>query len=183
MPTLDETIRGLVLPRSRFERLLTPANFLDDIAALEAARRTQQRQLDKAAQSGGSKKKPKPAAPVAGSVPPDPQFQAELHFGETKGGAPTEEAVFWTEPLVEPKGAPTMYYVRLRISQHMVNPLLQGFRVHWFKPPGWKWTDGLGAFTVDEAVSNPLTVTRRAQRTGGASAKGFRAAIVERYQA
>jgi hypothetical protein len=64
----------------------------------------------------------------------------------------------------------------------MVDPLLQGFRVRWWIPGGWAWADGLGSYTVDEAVSNPLCVTRLARRSGTLSTKGFRCSIVERFQ-
>lgn len=171
MPTLEEQLKLLRPTPSRFERLMTPANFLDEILALKRRQQV-------------GRPPPRPKRTVVAKVPGDPQFEAELHFGPKPGGSDDiTEGVFWTEPLVDPAGPPAHYYVRLRIAQHMVDPLLQGFRVRWWIPAGWAWADGLGAYTVDEAVSNPLAITRLARRSGALGTKGFRCAIVERFQA
>lgn len=173
MPSLDEELKALSPVPSRFERLMTPANFLDEILALKRLSATHQRALAR------------PLAPkgrlVVGRIADDPQFEAELHFGEVPE-APVDltEPVYWTEPLVEPDPAKD-YYVRLRIAQHMVNPLLQGFKTRWKLPAGWAWLDGRGEELDDEAISNPLVVTRKVRPPNPAVRAGFRVVVVARY--
>ena len=37
---------------------------------------------------------------------------------------------------------------------------IRAFRLDWYLPTGWVWIDGLGTTTYEEAVSNPMVVTR-----------------------
>lgn len=63
-------------------------------------------------------------------------------------------------PLVDPS-TNTLYLIRVRITQHHIEPLMSGFVVRWVLPPNWRWADGHSALTTIEAVSNPLVILRR----------------------
>lgn len=177
MATLEEMLAKNGVP-SRFERLMTPTNFLEDILATKTTTRGQDRRLATLEQKAKSRA-------ISGTIAGDAQYEAEMLFAEVLQGTDKytsiTDGVIWTEPLIEIQ-AGDEYYVRVRISQHMVNPLLQGFAVRWIKPTGWTWVDGRGSTTYDEAISNPLAINRVATAPGpGSDKEGFRAIVVATY--
>jgi len=177
MATIDEILRQSQTP-TRFARLMTPSNILEDMIALGETTRNAAGKVAKSTQRGTK------TYQFPGAVPGDPQFDALMHFAEqpTAPDFAITDPAFWTEPLINPKLSPTVYYVRLRISQHMVNPLLQGFTIDWWHPDGWAWYDGFGTRMYCEAVSNPLDVVRQVRRiTAPGPTIGFHAAIVTKY--
>lgn len=102
-------------------------------------------------------KKPARKPPtIRGKAPVDDQFAAELMFSPAFG----DDAGRTYGAMLVGALPNSEYYWRCRIEQHRVDPLLQGFRTLWDPPPGWTFTDGLPAFLYDEAVSNPLVITR-----------------------
>jgi hypothetical protein len=83
-------------------------------------------------------------------------------------------------PLVDPS-TNAIYLIRVRITQHHIEPLMSGFVVKWTLPTGWRWADGHRALTTIEVVSNPLVIIRRcispAKLTAGTKG-GFVASVV-----
>ena len=65
----------------------------------------------------------------------------------------------WGNPLVDPS-TQTPYLMRIRITQHRVEPLLSGFRYLITYPPLWQLVDGRPAWDWVEASSNPLIIIR-----------------------
>jgi len=101
-------------------------------------------------------KKPKKTITIRAKAPVDDQFAAELMFSPATG---VDAGRTYGAQLIDPEPL-TEYYWRCRIEQHRVDPLLQGFRTLWDPPPGWTFVDGLPAYLYDEAISNPLVITR-----------------------
>jgi hypothetical protein len=176
MAGIDEQLKAIQQIPSRFERLLTPSNILDDMVAMKRTVRG----TNTALISLNAKVTPQRA--VRGTVRGDPMFEALLFFSEVIDQTPEHKNANWTEPLVEPLGN-TEYYVRIQISQHQINPLLQGFTTRWVIPAGWSLSDGQGAVVHDEAISNPLYINRRVHSPGGKPPRvGFRVVIDARYR-
>lgn len=179
MPTLEEVLAQNENIPSRFQRLMTPANFLDEILATKTTTHGHDRRLATLEAKTKDRR-------VTGFIAGDPQYEAEMRMAEVLQGFPAKydditDGVIWTEPLVNVQPGDE-YYVRVRISQHMVDPLLQGFRIRWVRPPGWIWIDGLGSTTTDEAISNPLVVVRVAQAPESSDPRrGFRAIVQATY--
>jgi len=93
--------------------------------------------------------------------PVDDQFDAMLEFSPAYGGdaGRTYGPLTLTPGSDSPEGGKE-FYCRCRITQHRVDPLLQGFRTLWEPPPGWVIADGCKATLYDEAISNPVYITR-----------------------
>jgi hypothetical protein len=104
-------------------------------------------------------KKPKLFAAKVRGV--DDQFSATLEFSPAYGSdaGRTYGPLSLTPGAGSPEGDKE-FYVRCRLEQHRVEPLLQGFRTYWDPPPGWVAMDGLTATIYDEAISNPLYINR-----------------------
>jgi hypothetical protein len=102
------------------------------------------------------KKPPKKPVQLRAKPPVDDQFNATLEFSPAFGD---DAGRTYAAVLVDPEPNEE-YYWRCRIEQHRVDPLLQGFRTLWDPPPGWTFVDGNPAFIYDEAISNPLVITR-----------------------
>jgi hypothetical protein len=94
--------------------------------------------------------------------------------------------------MVDPKPK-SLWYLRLRITQQRVEPLLQGFATTRYPPPGWSFKaikgvapglspDNLPASLLDEAVSNPLVITRVIRAPASPNALiGFRVVVTRKY--
>jgi len=91
----------------------------------------------------------------------DDQFSATMTFSPAYGtdAGRTYGPLSLTPGAGSPEGDKE-FYCRLLLEQHRVDPLLQGFKCLWDPPPGWVIVDGLDTHTYDEAISNPLYVTR-----------------------
>lgn len=124
-----------------------------------------------------------------GRVLTDDQYGAELLFSLATGdGAGSSYAADMVDP--KPK---SLWYWRLRITQHRVDPLLQGFATTWYPPPGWSFKaikgvapglspDNLPVSLLDEAVSNPLVITRVIRAPASPNAAiGFRVVVTRKY--
>jgi len=125
-------------------------------------------------------KKPAKKPPtIRAKAPIDDQFAAELMFSPAFGddaGRTYGAMLVNAEPDEE-------YYWRCRIEQHRVDPLLQGFRTLWDPPPGWELTDGNPAFLYDEAISNPLVITRLVKAPASPNANiGFLVIVTRKYK-
>jgi len=91
----------------------------------------------------------------------DDQYSATLVFSPAYGtDAGRTYGPLSMTPGSDSPEASKEFYCRLLIEQHRVDPLLQGFKCLWDPPPGWVIVDGLDTHTYDEAISNPLYVTR-----------------------
>lgn len=87
-----------------------------------------------------------------GVVQRDPQYTLTLEFSSDDGGSFANPAV----------NVPANRIMQLKciIEQHQAEPLVRGFQTYWTLPSGWTFRDGLSRRLWDEAVSNPLIVTR-----------------------
>jgi hypothetical protein len=107
------------------------------------------------------KKPVRRAVQLRAKAPIDDQYKARVTFSEAFG---TDAGKVWSEPLeIEDRTewAGKDIYWRLEIDQFRVDPLLQGFQTEWqLLTPGWTFVDGLGGTLDDEAISNPVTITR-----------------------
>lgn len=107
-------------------------------------------------------KKPAPKPVELRARPPiDDQFDAKLTFSPAYGAdaGRTYGPLSLTPGAGSPEGGKEIY-CRCEITQHRVDPLLQGFKTLWEPPPGWTIADGCGTTLYDEAISNPVYVTR-----------------------
>jgi hypothetical protein len=107
-------------------------------------------------------KKPKPKPVILrAKAPVDDQFDAELEFSPAYGtdAGRTYGPLSLTPGAASPEGAKE-FHCRIRITQHRVDPLLQAFKTLWEPPPGWTIADGCPATLYDEAISNPVYITR-----------------------
>ena len=104
-------------------------------------------------------KKPKLFAAKVRGI--DDQFSATMEFSPAYGtdAGRTYGPLSLTPGSDSPEGAKE-FYCRVRLEQHQVEPLLQGFRTYWDPPPGWVAVDGLKPTIYDEAISNPLYINR-----------------------
>lgn len=130
------------------------------------------------------KKKRKPIS-IVGRVFADDQFHATITFSPAYGpdaGRTYGASLGLTPGAGSPEGNKE-FYVRCAIEQNRVDPLLQGFESTWEPPPGWVSVDGLGSVLYDEAICNPLQVTR-VYRSSAApdSTIGFRVRITTKYK-
>lgn len=162
--TQAESIGVTFTQTTRFEREIYAANILDQ---LKDANRTV---VVMAQQS--TDRTPIVGTRPAGEVKRDPMYDLELEFSDDGNG--------FGNPLVNPVPNEE-YYVRCRIRQHQADPLLQGFKLTWYKPEGWAWVDGIGATTVEEAVSNPAIITRVARSPATDRGGKFRVVVIEKY--
>ncbi len=109
----------------------------------------------------------------------DDQYSGDLGFSPATG---TDAGRTYSADMLAPEGLSTWYW-RCRITQHRVDPLLQGFRLLWDPPPGWTWQDGLLAPTYEEAISNPLVVTRVVKAPASPNALiGFLVTVTRKYK-
>jgi hypothetical protein len=107
-------------------------------------------------------KKPAPKPVQLRARPPiDDQFSATLDFSPAYGSdaGRTYGPLMITPGAGSPEGSKE-FYVRCMIEQHRVDPLLQGFKTLWEPPTGWTIADGCSATLYDEAISNPVYITR-----------------------
>ena len=130
-------------------------------------------------------KKPAPKPVELRARPPiDDQFSATLDFSPAYGtdAGRTYGPLSLTPGAGSPEGNKE-FYVRCMIEQHRVDPLLQGFKTLWEPPPGWTIADGLGATLYDEAISNPVYVTRVYLTPATPSVEvGFRVIVQLKYR-
>ena len=103
----------------------------------------------------------KRAVQLRAKAPVDDQFKARVTFSEAFG---TDAGKVWSEPLeIEDRTewAGKDIFWRLEIDQFRVDPLVQGFKTEWqILTAGWTFVDGLGTTIYDEAISNPVAITR-----------------------
>jgi hypothetical protein len=149
-PPAKKSGRGVTTPRTRMAARLVPLPRIYDPEKVETNK------VKKAV------KKPKPrAVQLRSKAPVDDQYNASVFFSEAFG---TDAGKVWSEPLeIEDRTewASTDIFWRLEIEQHRVDPLLQGFETEWqLLTPGWTFVDGLGGTLFDEAISNPVKITR-----------------------
>lgn len=113
----------------------------------------------------------------------DDQYDAMLEFSPAYGddAGRTYGPLSLTPGADSPEGDKE-FYCRLRITQHRVDPLLQGFKCLWDPPPGWTIVDGLDTHTYDEAISNPVYITRVYLTPATISvAIGFKVTVQRKY--
>ena len=130
------------------------------------------------------KKPPKKPIQLRGRAPVDDQFNATLTFSPAYGddAGRTYGPLMLTPGAGSPEGFKE-FYVRCMIEQHRVDPLLQGFRTLWEPPPGWTRVDGLGSTIYDEAISNPLYITRVYRTPSTISLEiGFKVTVQRKYK-
>ena len=111
----------------------------------------------------------------AGVLNNDPQFDLAIEFGKDNdlGTDGFSDVVEVTRDAV--------YYVRAKIAQHQVAPLILGVTLEWTLPAGWRWVDGLGNTTSDELPSNPGYVCRVAQAPHQPTNALIKAVVTERF--
>jgi len=81
-----------------------------------------------------------------------PRYEVEVEFSSDKGKS------FSNSKLA---AAPLKHYrIKAKFNQFQAEPLLQGAKLHWIIPSGWRWIDGKGAYTLETLCSNPLEVIR-----------------------
>ena len=130
-------------------------------------------------------KKPKPKPVELRARPPvDDQFDATLTFSPAYGtdAGRTYGPLSLTPGAGSPEGGKE-FYVRCEITQHRVDPLLQGFKTLWEPPPGWTTQDGLGTTLYDEAISNPVYIVRVYKTPAAPTVDvGFRVIVQLKYK-
>ncbi len=130
-------------------------------------------------------KKKRDPIDIGGRVPIDDQFNATITFSPAYGtdaGRTYGAALGITPGAGSPEGNKE-FYIRCSIEQHRVDPLLQGFQTVWDPPPGWRAVDGLGATLYDEAINNPVAITRLYLSPAEPDAEiGFLVVIAVKYQ-
>ena len=151
-------------PNSRFERLLTSSNVL---ALVERNRRNALRAKKRA------KKKKNEIRRVAGRAVQDPQYDIEIEF--------SDDGKSFANPLDVKSN--TTYHCRMRLRQHQTNFNAIGFTLDWKHRGSLSWADGYSTRTYEEAISNPLVITRKV-RTGTVSINeklDVKVVVVERF--
>lgn len=74
------------------------------------------------------------------------------------------------------------YQMRARFTQLQAEPLIQGVKLLWYLPAGWRFTDGWGRTTYDTCVSNPLVLSRRIKSPSTTIVEsGFKVLCVQIY--
>ena len=150
---------------TRFERQIVTANVLEQLQAVSNdTRKWIRRQNQDFAER---------AAGYHGDVSQDPQYEGKVEFSDDDG-------VTFTEPLFDPPGN-RLIQMKLTLAQLHVEPPLRGFAFQWYLPTGWVFTDALPVLTYEEAVSNPLVVTRSIRSPANPQAVGFRVLIWEKF--
>jgi hypothetical protein len=130
------------------------------------------------------KKPPKKPVILRARPPIDDQFDGEMSFSPAYGddAGRTYGPLSLTPGASSPEGLKE-FYCRVKIPQHRVDPLLQGFKCLWDPPPGWVGVDGLGINTFDEAISNPLYITRVYRTPSTISLEiGFKVTVQRKYK-
>lgn len=151
-------------PSRKFENLLTSNNVLrlvekNRIAAAKAKRR--------------AKKKKEVFRRVAGKQKQAPQYDIEVEF--------SEDGEAFGNPLDVKSN--TTYQCRMRLRQHMGEFTCQGFTLDWKTIGNLSFVDGAGTRTHEEAISNPLVISRLV-RTGTLAANtqaAVKVVVVARY--
>lgn len=151
-------------PSSRFDKIMTSAHVL---TLIEKNRRDAQKAKRRA------KKKADPIRRVAGKPIKDPQYDIEVEF--------SEDGQAFGNPIDVKSN--TTYQCRMRLRQHQGEFNAIGFTLDWKKTGPLSWYDGYGTRTHEEAVSNPLVISRLI-RTGTVpldTTAAVKVVIVERY--
>lgn len=148
-PPARKSAKGVVSPTSRMAARLVPIPRVYDLE-------DESNKVKKAV-----KKPARRAVQLRATQRVDDQWKGRVSFSEAFGD---NAGNVWSEPLeIEDRTewASKEFYWRLEIDQFRVDPLLQGFKCVWtILTAGWTFVDGLGSTTYDEAISNPLTITR-----------------------
>lgn len=136
---------GIQVPAdSRFARMLVAGNPLDQ---LQAASQQTERVAVRVAQGWSERR-----LGYHGVVRNDDQYELQVTFSDDDG-------ISYGDPLVGVEGNRTYHY-RVTVAQLQAYPLLKAFSLVWLLPSGWSFLDQLPATLHEEAVSNPLIVTR-----------------------
>lgn len=163
--TKTELLRYIGTHRStRFENLLTSGSVLALVdqnrrAALKAKKR--------------SKQKKEVFRRVAGKIVQAPQYDIEVEF--------SEDGEAFGNPLDIKSN--TIYQCRMRLRQHQGEFNCIGFILDWKRTTNLSWADGHGTRTYEEAISNPLVITRLV-RTGTIAANttaAVKVVVVKRF--
>lgn len=121
---------------------------------------------------------------LVSKAPVDDQFTCRVLFSPAFGD---NAGATYSEPLQIDDAAAAAsqpFYWRAEIDQFRVDPLLQGFETRWdILTAGWTFIDGLGPVIYDEAISNPLKITRviRAPASIATSPK-FKVVVTKKYR-
>lgn len=152
-------------PGTRFESLLVAGNFLERLQAVSDSTRRiiQQVSQDYQVRRLG----------YHGVVANDPAFQLQVDFSDDDGAS-------FSEPMVNVVGN-RIYQMRVRVTQHQVYPMVLGWGLLWTLPTGWEFTDAIPTTTYEDAVSNPLTVTRVMRSPANPQPAAFIVSVVEQF--
>jgi hypothetical protein len=162
-------MEDLVRRQTRFERVLQKGSFIDKLKKTE-------KKVDQTANES-----------VKAAIPAKPTSNVLAGKQQAHDGAMSIEMLLsnmdgeYTPSFTGPVPG-QQYYIRCKVAQHQGDPQLQGFLLRWKKPAGWRWIDGLNVLTIDEAVSNPLVVTRVAICDTTASRQVFKTTIEEVFK-
>lgn len=150
---------------SRMENLLMPSNWFDTVY-----RQTKSNEItiQRVIQDVVTKR-----LGYHGAIKKDPQYEGRLEFS-------TDDGRTFSSPAVGILGN-AIVQIRLSLSQYQTDSPIHAYKLEWYLPNGWVWTDGLGTTTYDEAVSNPMVVTRVSRSPTNPQPVGFRVLIAERY--
>jgi hypothetical protein len=151
-------------PTSRFENLLTSSSVL---RLVEQNRRAALRAKQRA------KKKKATYRRIAGRKVEAPQYDIEIEF--------SEDGEAFGNPLDVKSN--TTYHCRMRLRQHMGEFNCIGFALNWKKTSNLSWADGYGTRTYEEAISNPLVITRkvRTRTIAAGTSASVKVVVVDRY--
>ncbi len=141
-------------------------------------------QVKKSVKKAVTERPPKKVLTARVWPPADDQFSATMTFSPAYGtdAGRTYGPLSLTPGADSPEGDKE-FYCRLLIEQHRIDPLLQGFKCLWDPPPGWVIEDGLDTHTFDEAISNPLYITRVYRTPATISLEiGFKVTIQRKYR-
>ena len=120
---------------------------------------------------------------TSSKAPVDDQYKARVSFSQAHG---SDAGKTWSEPLqldTHDDAGHDMYW-RCEIDQFRVDPLLQGFATRWeILTAGWIFVDGLPRTIYDEAISNPLVITRVVHAPSAISRPPkFRVVVTAKYR-
>ena len=162
---ITEDITPSTPPLGRMENLLMPSNFYDTVykQSIQNAKTIKRHKQDFQVRRLG----------YHGKVSTDPYYDGVLDFS-------TDDGHTFSAPAMNVEGAKPVQ-IRLTLSQFQVEPLILGWGLDWYLPTGWRFLDRLGRRTYEEAVSNPMVVTRVMQSPTNPQPAGFRVFVAKRY--
>jgi hypothetical protein len=151
--------------KTRMPRLLQPSNWLDKLYAVD--KRADKTQRDQRISSRRRR------LGYHGEIDRNPAYEGRIDFS-------TDDGYTFSDPAIDVEGN-RIIQMRLTLSQHETDRMIQGWKLDWYLPTHWEWADGLGRRTFEETNSNPMIVTRVVLSPNNPVPVGFRVIVTDRY--